>query len=209
MATGYTHNTYEGKDETIAEFMTHLCRGLGAYVMQRDEPDAAPLREREVSEYYRTSVKDRQAELDRVLAMTQEQKVSAMAKENADAMAYYDERLLHQEKVSERYAARADEFYGLDWSLVDTPGPVGEFFSGLYRFGDQQLTDSIEFDCSAPSKPELHHDVDKWYADKVKHAADALAYAAKSLNEEIARVADQNLIHKAVTRWIENMSKTS
>ena len=209
MATGYTHNTYEGRPETIAEFVTHLARGLGAYVMQRDESMDEPLKPREVSSIYKTMLTQAQQRLDAILSMTDEEKREKMQAVNEENAAAYEETLDNHALVTQRYYNRLHDFESLDWSLEDVEGPVGEFFRGLHKFGKDQLESSIKFDCYEPSAPITYTDVDKWYAKEVEFASTALTRAAKSYAEEVKRVADQNLIHKTLTKWIEDMSKTS
>lgn len=209
MATGYTHNTYEGKPETIDEFVTHLARGLGAYVMQRDESMDEPLKPREVSSIYKTMLTQAQAKLDALLSMTDDEKREKMLAVNAENATAYEDSLDRIAVVAERYYNRLHDFEHLDWSHLNDEGPVGEFFRGLHKFGMEQLESSIEWDCHEPSAPIMYTDVDEWYAKEVKFASDALNRAAKNYAEEVKRVADQNLIHRAVTKWIEDMSKTS
>lgn len=209
MATGYTHKTAEGVDETIDEFVTHLARGLGAYVMQRDESADEPLKPREVSSIYKTMLTQAQQRLDAILSMTDEEKREKMLAVNRENLSAYQEVLDNHQTTSDRYYNRLHDFEHLDWSLAEEEGPVGEFFTGLRKFGREQLESSIEFDCYEPSAPIAYTDVDKWYAKEVEVASAALTRAAKNYAEEVKRVADQNLIHRAVTKWIENMSKTS
>lgn len=206
MPTGYTAKTMDGEPETIAEFVTHLCRGLGAYVMQRDESADEPLKPRQVSDYYYNAVTNDQKRLNELLSMTDDEKTASMEKENDDVLEYYAQQVDRYQTVSERYQDRLNQFQTLDWSRLHEDGPVGEFFKGLYDFGYSQLKSSIDFDCHEPTPPTLHDDVDKWYADKVKYAAESLARSAQRLQEEVVHVSEQNLIHKAVTKWVKEIS---
>lgn len=202
MPTGYTAKIYDGTEETLAEFLSHLARGMGAYIMQRDEDASEPPKRREVSNYYHTAVIEAQEKVNALLALTDDQKRAGMARDNADAQQYYDESVERYRQVRERYDNRIAEVKALDWP-TDAPGVVGEFFTGYKQFVMEQLIDSREFDSHTPTPPRLYNNPDEWFDDQLQYASRSLQFASERLADELDRVSKQNEIHDAFLEFLK------
>lgn len=205
MATGYTAALYEGKDENLREFLQHLGRGMGAYIRQRDDNPDSPPKAITVDRYYYDNVAKAIQRMNAVAAMTDGQKVQAFDAERAKIIKYNEEQRVHSDDVYYRYQERLRELNNLDWSLQHEQGPVGEFFKGYKKFVFDQMNTSIDHDCGPVYQQTVPESVEQWYDAEYISAARSLSSASKLLYEAIERAADQNKVHEAFMKWLDNL----
>jgi hypothetical protein len=205
MPTGYTANIHDNKPESLTDFLTHLGRGMGAYVMQRDDDPNEPPKARTVSDYRVRWLVEARANLSEVENWTDAQRNKAYDKYVNETQRANADAIKRAKGMSQRYAARLAELNALDWSLAEAPGEVGEFFTGYKRFVYEQMETSIKFDCHEPYLRSIIPDAVTWHEEQIRSAQQSLESAEKGLNDEIERVAKQNHVHKAFTEWLQGI----
>lgn len=190
MPTGYTADIKDGI--TFNRFVWNCARAFGALVILRDEPTGAPIPERfEPSSYYADSAKKDEAELARLHSLTKEQAsaecLAAYQREQGD----YNQRRAEKRDLREKYLrmlAKAKE-----WK------PPTPEHAGLRDFMVQQITESIEWDCSDKyDRLPACKSTDAWLADGIEHTRKSLARSQQSYTEEVERTESRN-------RWLQEL----
>ena len=132
MPTGYTTDIYNGKDVSFKDFALTCARQFGACIMQRDDPaDEKPKIMPEES-YHTEELK----KLGKFKKPTKAEFEKYVKTEIADCKETIDK----MKKLQEAYNKKIKE--AQNWN---PPTPEHE---GLKKFMIQQLTDSMQFDCS-------------------------------------------------------------
>jgi hypothetical protein len=188
MPTGYTAIIEEKPDLTFREFALRCARGMGACIMQRDDPMDDPPRAPEPSDYHAKALQtatSRLAELrgmkpEAIRAMWQAE-VERIDKSNAESRAKAAETERRYKRMREQVAA---------WS------PPSKDHQGLKRFMLEQI-DACESDwkayvVEAPPTPK------DWHAAELKRAERDVAYHTKEHGEELQRALERK-------EWIEKL----
>lgn len=140
--TGLTSLVAENDNVTLEQFAMRCARHFGALIVMRDEPMDAPIPERfEVDEYYRTDYEREKAEYENFIANPPtdeelEKKYNEyVAEETENAKQENEERRI----IRERYESML--------AKVRKWQPPTEEHFGLKELMEQQLTESMEWDC--------------------------------------------------------------
>lgn len=188
MPTGYTADVADGKLTDFAIFALQCARQFGATIMQRDEPMSSMPRLREESSYYREA----REKAEKTLAELE--KLGPKEAERRARAEYRDLLARHEGAIAERSAKR--ERYQAMLEKVRTWTPPTSQHRELKKFMEQQLTESIKFDCSWSFEPPTQLTGPQWLAAKREKARKGVEYYRKEEREERDRVAGANA-------WIE------
>lgn len=192
MPTGYTASIYEGKPISAREFFLLCARGMGAFIMQRDDPHDAPpdFSEEQPSSYSQERLAEEQAELARLQAMTVDEA-------DAEAEAEYQQRLTRREEAILKDRALRIR-YGEMLGAVEAWQPPTPDHLGFKQFMAEQLQQSIEFDCgSIPAEPQRVSG-EQWLREQIASAERDIAYHTRQIEEERERVAARNAWKRAL-----------
>lgn len=190
MPTGYTSDIKDGI--SFEQFVWTCARGFGALVLMRDEPLGAPIPARfEPSPYYAESVTKAETALAKFRALTTEQASAECVAEHQAALQSWAQRCEEKKALREKYLRMLAKVK--EWQ-PPTPEHVG-----LRDFMVQQLTDSMDWDCSTKydTRPEAMT-TEAWLAAVIQRAERDLERAKESLREEIERTEGRNQWLKAL-----------
>lgn len=177
MPTAYTAGI--GGGQSFEEFVLTVARGMGACVMQRDDPMAEPPKLTTVSEFETQRLATAFDELGKLLAMTPEEREQMVTDRNREAVESHEQRCDERKALLESYLkmrARA-----ADW----VP-PTAEH-AGLKEFMLEQIDKSADFDCWDPPSPKL-----VTVEQMLTEACEEVTRAKKALEEERERVKSRN-----------------
>jgi hypothetical protein len=185
MPTGYTAKLHDG-EQSFEEFATECLRAFGALVTLRDEPDAPIPDEFQPSDYNKRELISARHRLATAEAMTDD------AAERS-AQANYDTQMkAWQRSENERLARKAR--YEATLAEVEAWTPPTPDHEGVKTFMRDQLTQSIDFDCSSWPAPEPR--TGQQYRDEeIARARRDIEHHEKSQAEEIARAKER-------TAWV-------
>lgn len=191
MPTGYTAKIPDGID--FRTYAMDCARAFGACIMLRDEPgggEAIP-DEFEPLDYNRKRIEEATAELSRVLAMTAEERDEAARSEYAVGVAAAARRKREVAATRAAYEAMLEQ--------VRAWNPPTADHVGLREFMEQQIVDSIEFDCN--EDPETESPLltgEEWARNRIECLRDDIALSQKRHAEEVERTAQRNAWIKAL-----------
>lgn len=195
MPTGYTADIYDGKDISFSDFALKCARAFGACIEQRDDDpnDKPKLIEKTKDNYH-------------IKKIEKSKKWKKPTKAEFDAYvknqtAYYNEQIDKQNKLKASYQKMLDKVN--DW----TP-PTSEH-EGLKKFMIEQLTNSLEFDCSNDYyQRELNNIKQLTYNQYVKDMRDSnkrdIEYHTNELKKDNERVDTRNEWISALYKSLEN-----
>ena len=146
MATGYTHDVKDGKVRDFRTFALRCARGMGACIMQRDDPMNEPPKQEVLTDHYSKRLAELRAEMEVVRAWTDEEAAAASAADHTGQVVAHERRVAAQVTTLSNY--RAMEAQVQAW----TP-PTTEH-QGLKDFMLEQLSESIKWDCHEVTPPE-------------------------------------------------------
>lgn len=204
MPSGYTAKIYEGKPQTTKEFLTHIARGMGAYIMQRDESMDEPPKARQVPPWYQEWVDESVERIRELTSMSDEGKQAAFENAKAEAQKSYEDSVVQYEAMKARYDDAIAKVEALDWP-TDEPGVVGEFFTGYKKFVMEQLNESREFDCHEPKMYFDYQNADEWYQKQLYQEQSSYERRLTSKKEEEDRATKQNAVHNALMAWLDKV----
>lgn len=145
MATGYTTGIGEGKIKNFKDFALTCARAFGACIMQKEDSFLEPPKLEEVKDFYPFMIEEVERQIQ-VLKDTSDQDLIAKYIEEKDKS--YKENVAsiqEKNKLREKYEKILNDAKNWD---------VDGDFQGLKNFMIQQLTDSIEWDCSTKYNDE-------------------------------------------------------
>lgn len=205
MPTGYTSDLYEGKDITVRDFILRCARGMGALIMMRDDPMDAPIRTFEPSDYHAKAIEKARARLDELADMHPDE-IRRQA-EDAHLKAYNSWRERRDDKLVMR--GRYEDML----NQVKAWHPPTPDHEGLRKFMIEQLTTSIEFDCSVtPSRfdePPVREPDGAWFTKQVEKAQHDLVYHVEEDAKERARTAERNAWVQALMESLPEPAKAT
>lgn len=195
MPTGYTADLME-KGQTFKEFIMRCARNFGACIMMRDEPFDAPIPEEfKPSDYHPKEFDKAQKELERLLAMNNEEKVQFGIDERAKEVDRYSAWLLKEEEQNRRLKA-------MRRSVQDWEPPTSDH-KGLKEFMLDQIR--ISMNDTNYIKEQLNIANAKapvsYYADAVGNAERDILYHKEEHGKEIERTEGRN-------RWIRQLRES-
>jgi hypothetical protein len=189
MPTGYTIKLYEGKPQTVQEFILTCARAFGATIEQRDDPLDVPPRPREVrTECHDKALSDATWTLETAPMWTDEEASKLAHDVHSKSFNAWLESSAEQLARRRRYEAMLQE--------VDLWTPV-EDLQKLKEFMLEQLRESIKFDCS-PYDPPVAMTGVEYRQHVIDRAKRDMAYHTKERKAEMERVEWAN-------RWIADL----
>jgi hypothetical protein len=191
MPTGYTATLME-KGQAFPDFVLLCARAMGATIMLRDEPLDAPIPEFQPSDYAAKRLEESKAELARLLAMTDEEKI-AFGQSKKDAAIERNKKWIADKQAEN---ARLIEMR----DKVKAWQPPTSDHDGLKKFMLEQLeismhsVDSHEREIIA-AKQSFARD---YYDKAVAEAQRGIEYNAKENRKERERTDARN-------RWVREL----
>lgn len=185
MATGYTSSIEKGI--TFKEFALQCARNFGACVEMRDDPmDAEIPDEFKPSDYHVKALKAAEAELKKLQDMTEEDKVKAVEKRNADNIESNKRVIAQKEALLKKYQDMLSQVKR--WE-PPTPDHVN-----LKQFMQEQIETSINWDCDSSYGKEEAEPLTpgKWYAEQIEMAAHDITYHTEGYEKECERAKDRS-----------------
>ena len=183
MPTAYTAGVGDGTVTDLRTFALQCARAMGACIMQRDDPMADLPKLQEPTDYHLKALKKATADLARLQTLTREQAAQEQSAERI-AQAEEDEKSrLKRRETESRYRAMLH--------AVET-WKAPKDHAGLQSFMREQLTRSIEFDCSDYAEKREVLTPEMWRATKRQKAVKDIGYHTAKHAKELERVADRN-----------------
>ena len=195
MPTGYTADIYDGKDISFSDFALKCARAFGACIEQRDDDpnDKPKLIEKTKDNYH-------------IKKIEKAKKWKKPTKAEFDAYvknqtAYYNEQIDKQNKLKASYQKMLDKANA--WT------PPTKEHEGLKKFMINQLTESMEFDCSNDYyQRELNNIKQLTYNQYVNDMRASnkrdIEYHTNALREDNERVDTRNAWISALYKSLEN-----
>ena len=177
MPSAYTSNLHDG-EQTFEEFILGAARGMGALIMQRDDPLDAPLRLPKTSDWHVNALVQARADLLAAQSLTQRQAERA-------AEAVYQEKLDRWHESEQQRRDRDARYRDMLAAVHGWMPPTADHV-GLKTFMVEQLEESARFDCMAMNPPvrltgEQHQEA------VIAAAQRNVEYHTKALSEEAER----------------------
>lgn len=200
MPTGYTSDVQNGKVTEFRDFAMCCARAFGALIHMRDDPMSAEIPDtiKPSTDYNEKALADAKERLAKLRAMTDRQAESAAKKAHAKSLAahesYEAEKRLHRERYETMLLKVAQ------WT------PPSSDHRGLKKFMQEQLSESIKFDCHSAGKPPTPQTGEAWIAGEIERAERDIEYHTKQLAEEVARAASRNEWVRALRQSLEPKS---
>jgi hypothetical protein len=198
MATGYTADVADGTIADFATFALQCARAFGATIMQRDNPMSEPPQLRVESDY---NLKACEAAKQRLIEL------SALSESEADDMAAldYGKAVRARDEAKTRRDSTLARYESMLADVIRWEPPTADHVE-LKAFMIEQLTKSIDWDCTDHSEAPARLSGPMWLEEEKKRALRNVGYHAKAHAEEIERCA-------AANRWIialyESLNQTA
>lgn len=138
MPSGYTSDIYDGTNTDPRDYVLRAARGLGFLMHMRDDKHDAPIRKREVSDYYEKGLAEAYAELEFAETASDD----ALGKRQGDEVAASHTSAERSERIQNERKARYDEVMDrlVDWA------PRTESGQRVREYAIEHLQESINFD---------------------------------------------------------------
>jgi hypothetical protein len=185
MPTGYTAKLVD-KGQDFREFVLTCARGMGACIMQRDDPMDEPPKRTEPSDYHTKKITDAEALLARLKSMTTAQQAEHGAQLRTEAIGRYRGYLAENVAQNERLEAMAAQ--------VRAWNPPTDEHNGLKDFMlDQILISKNDTKYSERSLAEAEAKTpEAYFVEAVSSAARDLTYHAEEHAKEVKRTSGRN-----------------
>lgn len=192
MPTGYTDKLYRDESQTFTEFALRCARGMGACIMQRDDPCDIPPRKQKASDYNQRRLVEARNELERLSEMTPQQA-------NEEASAERETKLKERERHN-REALELLARYQQMMIAVEHWDPPSTDHVGMKEFMIEQLQTSINFDCSTGDWPKIPPVMsgEEWRQAQIQKVLHDIDYHTRENLKEIKRTESRN-------RWIQQL----
>lgn len=190
MPTGYTAALCDG-EMSFEDFVWRLARGMGAFVMMRDDSLNAKIPERfEPSDYNSKELAKAEKELKRIQALTIEECNEAAREEYLALKENFTEANKRTDKVRDRLQRMRSK-------VADWKPPTSEHV-GFKEFMLEQLDSTIRFDgdCYVKMPEKINGMV--WKARKLDALKHDVEYHTKAHREEVERTEGRN-------KWIAEL----
>lgn len=186
MPTGYTHGVETGEITDFREYALRCARNFGACIMLRDEPLSSEIPEFKPSDYYADSLAEASRELAEFLAMNESERRVLHAMEQAKNAERAAEGIADAKLKRDRYEAMLEKA-----RAFRSPSDHHDSYA---KFLVDQLTSSIEFDCSTDYWDSLAKPVpfELWEKKKLETLHNSVSWRAKENLDEINRTRERN-----------------
>ncbi len=191
MPTGYTSSIKDGI--TFERFILNCARAFGATITMRDKPANAEIPDEfKPTDYHTKELAELQVELENVKAMTVEAAIIRVKAEYAEKIAYYEQQIKECNDLKQKYSDMLIE--AKKWE------PPSADHQGLKDFMIQQISSSIDFDCSTEyyEKPIDPQTGEQWLLKKTQQLLKDIAYHKKEHQAEVERVNWRN-------KWVKEL----
>lgn len=193
MPSGLTCDIENG--QSFDEFLWRCARYMGAFIHMREDPYDARIRmpENEDGEWHRKALIKSVEELKLLTAMTSEETEEKAAEAHREALKFHekcDDSSSHQREAYEAMLGK-----------VRTWEPPTPTHKGLKRVMEEQITESIRFDCGGDSDPPKPLTGQEWRKQRLEVAERGVAYHTKELAADIERAKERR-------EWIEALIKS-
>lgn len=188
MPTGYTSKLHDG-EQSWNEFVWECARAFGALVLLRDDHGAPIPQEFKVEAFYAENLAKSEAELKEWLSTEEPGRLAMYESKRRDNERMNEERRVKRTALRLRYEA----MLGRAQAWV---APTSEH-EGLRKFMIEQLSSSIDFDCSDYSVGPLPP-FSEWCHEHTKSLTRSVGRKKESLAKEEARTAQRNAWLKAL-----------
>lgn len=206
MPTGYTHAVQDGKITDLNTFIWTCARAFGALIELRDSPnDGAKPEPFKIGSYHTEQLDKARTELARLTALTVDQATFEQANEINERVAYHEKAIAEEKVQRDRYEAMLEKVRS--WRE-----PSSEHVE-LKKFMEDQLVQSIDFDCGKPGRGTYHERELKllkdkavepawvWLQSKITKAQNDIDYHTQQLAEEQGRIDMRNL-------WVQQLAES-
>lgn len=188
MPTGYTSDVTD--TTTLAEFAMKCARAFGALVMMRDDPADAPIPEEfKPSDHHVEALRKAEARLLELRGMTADQADVLAAADYKAAVGRWEAQRKKDAALRERYERLR--------ALCRAWEPPTPDHVGLRDFMVEQLTSSIDFDCTDYPAPVAKSGA-TWLAEQVKSEEWSENYHRTEGQKEIDRA-------RSRTEWVKQL----
>lgn len=193
MPTGYTADI--GKGISFREFILRCARGMGACIMQRDDPSNDPPKLQEVSDYHKIKLAEAETTLKEIREMPDDVAEQKAKEESESEIASIEDGIRKNNDLRDKYRAML--------SRVEAWQPPTSEHDGLKDFMEQQIKQSIDFDCGGSYyqdqlEKRLPISAHEWKAKHLKNALWNFNYHKDELSKEIERTEARN-------NWIKRL----
>lgn len=186
MPTGYTFNIVEGI--SFKEYVLQCARAFGACITMKDEPFDEPIPEKfEESDYYKNKIEDLKKELSKLLKMSNKQLQKEIDRKYEEQIKNNKEQIKKHLELKEKYEKMLEK--------VRKWNPPTKDHTGLKRFMEEQILQSIEFDCDVSyykGKSIIKLNVDQYRYENKKELEKDIDYYMKRWKDETKRVQERN-----------------
>lgn len=191
MPTGYTDAIAKGI--SFRDFVLRCARGMGACIMQRDEPMSEPPKTQTPSDYHEKELKKAETELKELKDISDETALHKARSEHEKQRAEIEAGIRNNIDLKAKYEAML--------SRVQKWNPPTPEHVGLKDFMINQINESIRFDCEGSYYDDLltrlkPPSAEKWKTRKFKEILRNISYHKEELAKEIERTNGRN-------KWIE------
>lgn len=197
MPTGYTADVVDGKITDFKTFALRCARNFGALVMMRDENMDAPIPEAfETGDYHLKAIKEAEAEIVRIMALSPEECDVEQRAQWRKAMDAHHEHVEKCQVVKGRLLAMRSQV--ADWA------PPTSDHQGMKDFMIQQLDETLRYDGS-PGNYYLEKAVlvtgATWRKLRLKELDETIASNKKYHQEDVERTNMRN-------KWIADLRES-
>lgn len=189
MPTGYTAAIADGI--TFKQYALNCARAFGALVLMRDDPADAPIPERfEPNDYHANELQNASARLSTLRLMSPAEAEIAAQNE-------YDEAVARENKYAKERAELHQKYDAMLAQVVAWQAPTPDHVK-YKEFMEEQIRDSIRWDCRGYSAPPLRLSATEWLTEAIKKAEHDIEYHTKHHAEEVERTNTRNTWIKAL-----------
>lgn len=194
MSTGYTSDIAKGI--SFNEFILGCARAFGACVTMRDSPNDEEIPDEfKPTDYHIKKLTETQAEKEIFKTITHKEADNKAKVEYDEKLAYNKEQIDKHIKLKIKYKAMLKE--ARKWN------PPTPDHQGLKDFMIQQLTSSIDHDCSTEyyEKPVELLDGNSWLLKELQRINRDIEYHGKENQKELERVDGRN-------KWVKQLRES-
>lgn len=201
MATGYTASVQSGEVTELDDFVMSCARAMGACIMQRDDNPNDPPKLEEPSDHYDKRLAELEAEKAKLTTMTWEEVVKQFHQDKLDSTKRCHEAIDEKKRYEQLYRAMLTKVHA--WM------PPSDDHVNFKEFMVEQLTSSIDFDCSVDYYMDQLNDMasetpEDWFEARKAENERSLEYYTKARQEKIDRVEERN---RWKTQLFESLGK--
>jgi hypothetical protein len=189
MPTGYTAAIADGI--TFREYALGCARAFGALITMRDDPQDAPIPERfRPSDWHANELQKASERLTTLRLMSP-------AEADIAAQQEYEEAVTRENKYAQERAALRSKYEAMLAKVIAWQAPTPDHV-GYKEFMEQQIRDSIKWDCSDYERAPERWTGKEWLARAIEKAKHDIEYHTRQHAEEIERVRGRNAWIKAL-----------